>query len=278
MKIIEILYAVLMGIVEGITEWLPISSTGHMILLDRLFTMDFSKNFTEMFQVVIQLGAILAVVVVFFRRLNPFAPSKSSAEKKRTWVLWSKVVVGMIPAMVAGVLLKKLYGSIPDNPFLIAGALIVYGVAFIVIERLHRGKSYRIESADDLSYKDAFAVGCFQALAVIPGTSRSGSTIIGGMLAGVSRTAAAEFTFFMAIPVMAGASLIEVLGFIKDGIVPSSAEWGVLIIGIIVAFAVSLAVIRFLMDFVKKHSFESFGWYRIVLGIVVIIYFAINAA
>ena len=268
MKIIEILYAVLMGIVEGITEWLPISSTGHMILLDRLFTMDFSKNFTEMFQVVIQLGAIRAVVVV----------SKSSAEKKRTWVLWSKVVVGMIPAMVAGVLLKKLYGSIPDNPFLIAGALIVYGVAFIVIERLHRGKSYRIESADDLSYKDAFAVGCFQALAVIPGTSRSGSTIIGGMLAGVSRTAAAEFTFFMAIPVMAGASLIEVLGFIKDGIVPSSAEWGVLIIGIIVAFAVSLAVIRFLMDFVKKHSFESFGWYRIVLGIVVIIYFAINAA
>ena len=260
-----------MGIVEGITEWLPISSTGHMILLDRLFTMDFSKNFTEMFQVVIQLGAILAVVVVFFRRLNPFAPSKSSAEKKRTWVLWSKVVVGMIPAMVAGVLLKKLYGSIP-------GALIVYGVAFIVIERLHRGKAYRIESADDLSYKDAFAVGCFQALAVIPGTSRSGSTIIGGMLAGVSRTAAAEFTFFMAIPVMAGASLIEVLGFIKDGIVPSSAEWGVLIIGIIVAFAVSLAVIRFLMDFVKKHSFESFGWYRIVLGIVVIIYFAINAA
>lgn len=147
-----------------------------------------------------------------------------------------------------------------------------------MIERLHRGKSYRIESADDLSYKDAFAVGCFQALAVIPGTSRSGSTIIGGMLAGVSRTAAAEFTFFMAIPVMAGASLIEVLGFIKDGIVPSSAEWGVLIIGIIVAFAVSLAVIRFLMDFVKKHSFESFGWYRIVLGIVVIIYFAINAA
>ncbi len=278
MKIIEILYAVLMGIVEGITEWLPISSTGHMILLDRLFTMDFSKNFTEMFQVVIQLGAILAVVVVFFRRLNPFAPSKSSSEKKRTWVLWSKVVVGMIPAMVAGVLLKKLYGSIPDNPFLIAGALIVYGVAFIVIERLHRGKAYRIESADDLSYKDAFAVGCFQALAVIPGTSRSGSTIIGGMLAGVSRTAAAEFTFFMAIPVMAGASLIEVLGFIKDGIVPSSAEWGVLIIGIIVAFAVSLAVIRFLMDFVKKHSFESFGWYRIVLGIVVIIYFAINAA
>ena len=199
MKIIEILYAVLMGIVEGITEWLPISSTGHMILLDRLFTMDFSKNFTEMFQVVIQLGAILAVVVVFFHRLNPFAPSKSSAEKKRTWVLWSKVVVGMIPAMVAGVLLKKLYGSIPD-------------------------------------------------------------------------------TFFMAIPVMAGASLIEVLGFIKDGIVPSSAEWCVLIIGIIVAFAVSLAVIRFLMDFVKKHSFESFGWYRIVLGIVVIIYFAINAA
>lgn len=278
MKIIEILYAVLMGIVEGITEWLPISSTGHMILLDRLFTMDFSKNFTEMFQVVIQLGAILAVVVVFFRRLNPFAPSKNSAEKKRTWVLWSKVVVGMIPAMVAGVLLKKLYGSIPDNPFLIAGALIVYGVAFIVIERLHRGKAYRIESADDLSYKDAFAVGCFQALAVIPGTSRSGSTIIGGMLAGISRTAAAEFTFFMAIPVMAGASLIEVLGFIKDGIVPSSAEWCVLIIGIIVAFAVSLAVIRFLMDFVKKHSFESFGWYRIVLGIVVIIYFAINAA
>lgn len=240
------------------------------MLLDKLFTMDFSDAFYELFIVVIQLGAILAVFVYFFERLNPFSRKKNAQEKKKTYSLWGKVIVGMLPAMVAGVLLKVVYGSIPDNPYLIAGALILYGVLFIVIERLHKNKEYRVNTSDELTYRGALLIGLFQALSIIPGTSRSGSTIIGGMLTGVSRTVSAEFTFFMAIPVMAGASLIEVLGFVKDGVSIAGAEWGILIIGILVSFLVSLFVIRFLMDFVKRHSFEVFGWYRIALGIVVI--------
>ncbi|MBQ7377676.1 MAG: undecaprenyl-diphosphate phosphatase [Clostridia bacterium] len=278
MRLIEVLYAFLMGVVEGITEWLPVSSTGHMILLDRLFTLDFSAAFTELFLVVIQLGAILAVLVYFFNRLNPFSTRKTADEKKQTYRLWGKVIVGMLPAMVAGVLLKVVYGSIPDNPFLIAAALILYGVLFIVIERRQKHRTYRVNTTDELSYKDALLIGLFQALSIIPGTSRSGSTIIGGMLMGVSRTVAAEFTFFMAIPVMAGASLIEVLGFVKDGVSLSGTEIGALIIGIVVSFLVSLLVIRFLMDFVKRHSFEVFGWYRIALGAVVIVVFSILRA
>ncbi len=278
MRFIEVLYALLMGIVEGITEWLPVSSTGHMILLDRLFTLDFSAAFIELFLVVIQLGAILAVLVYFFNRLNPFSTKKTADEKKQTYRLWGKVIVGMLPAMVAGVLLKVVYGSIPDNPFLIAAALILYGVLFIVIERRQKNRTYRVNTTDELSYKDALLIGAFQALSIIPGTSRSGSTIIGGMLMGVSRTVAAEFTFFMAIPVMAGASFIEVLGFVKDGVSLTGAEIGALIIGIVVSFLVSLFVIRFLMDFVKRHSFEVFGWYRIALGALVIVVFSILRA
>lgn len=278
MRFIEVLYALLMGIVEGITEWLPVSSTGHMILLDRLFTLDFSAAFIELFLVVIQLGAILAVLVYFFNRLNPFSTKKTADEKKQTYRLWGKVIVGMLPAMVAGVLLKVVYGSIPDNPFLIAAALILYGVLFIVIERRQKNRTYRVNTTDELSYKDALLIGAFQALSIIPGTSRSGSTIIGGMLMGVSRTVAAEFTFFMAIPVMAGASFIEVLGFVKDGVSLTGAEIGALIIGIVVSFLVSLLVIRFLMDFVKRHSFEVFGWYRIALGALVIVVFSILRA
>lgn len=284
-KLIEIIYAVLAGIVQGITEWLPISSTGHLIILDSLFNIDsLSPDFVNMFDVVIQFGSILAIVVLYFHRLNPFAPSKSKAEKKSTWSLWAKILVAAVPAGVIGVALNDFLDETvfadPQRNFIIAAALIFYGILFIVIERTHRKKLYRIESPEDIDYKTALGVGAFQVLALIPGTSRSGSTIIGSTLLGVSRTAAAEFSFFLAIPVMLGASLLKIAKFVvgaEGGIATAftAGEFIVLGVGTLVSFLVSLAAVRFLVNFVRRHSFESFGWYRIVLGIAVLVYFGL---
>ena len=295
MMFLEWLKAILYGIVEGITEWLPISSTGHLILIEDYlpfaFTSDkaFLEEYSEMFQVVIQLGAILAVVVLFWSKLWPFSSKKSTAEKKNAWMLWFKVVVASIPAALIGIvgdkILEKATGKDIDgwlyNSVVVAIALIVYGIAFLVVERLHKGKLARIESVDDISFGTAFAIGAFQSLSIVPGTSRSGSTILGAMSLGLSRTAGAEFSFFMAIPAMVGASGIKVLGFLdylseSSSVVPATA-WVTLAIGCLVSFAVSMAAIRFLMDFVKKHSFASFGVYRIILGALVLLYFIISA-
>ena len=284
-KLIEIIYAVLAGIVQGITEWLPISSTGHLIILDSLFNIDsLSPDFVNMFDVVIQFGSILAIVVLYFHRLNPFAPSKSKAEKKSTWSLWAKILMAAVPAGVIGVALNDFLDETvfadPQRNFIIAAALIFYGILFIIIERTHRKKLYRIESPEDIDYKTALGVGAFQVLALIPGTSRSGSTIIGSTLLGVSRTAAAEFSFFLAIPVMLGASLLKIAKFVvgaEGGIASAftAGEFIVLGVGTLVSFLVSLAAVRFLVNFVRRHSFESFGWYRIVLGIAVLVYFGL---
>lgn len=283
---IEIIYSILAGIVQGITEWLPISSTGHLILLDSLFNIDsLSESFVNMFDVVIQFGSILAIVVLYFHRLNPFAPSKRKAEKKETWSLWGKILVAALPAGIIGVLLddfldEKVFAD-PQRNFIIAGALIFYGILFIVIERRNKLKKYRIEAPEDIDYKTALGVGAFQVLALIPGTSRSGSTIIGSTVLGVSRTAAAEFSFFLAIPVMLGASLLKIVKFVMDaegGIAAafSGTELLVLGIGTVVSFLVSLVAVKFLVNFVRRNSFEVFGWYRIVLGIAVVIYFLVR--
>lgn len=273
MLIFELLKALLYGIVEGITEWLPISSTGHLILLDELIALNVSDAFWEMFEVVIQLGAILAVIVLFFRKLNPFALSKSPEEKKATWILWLKVLIAIIPSGIVGVLLDDWLDAHLYNYVVVAVALIVYGVAFLFIERWKPEGRARVTSLHGISYMTALWIGCFQMLALIPGTSRSGSTILGAMMLGLSRSVAAEFSFFLAIPTMAGASLVKVLKFIGNGVEITGTEWGILAVGCISAFLVSLAAIRFLMDFVKKHSFSAFGWYRIGLGALVLIWF-----
>ena len=278
--IIEIIYAFLAGIVQGITEWLPISSTGHLILLDSLFNIEsLGKDFVNMFDVVIQFGSILAIVVLYFHRLNPFAPSKSKEEKKSTWSLWGKILIAAVPAGVIGILLddfldEKVFAD-PQRNFIIAGALIFYGILFIVIERRHRGKLYRIEDPEDIDGKTALGIGAFQVLALIPGTSRSGSTIIGSTVLGVSRKAAAEFSFFLAIPVMLGVSVLKIGKFILEGSIMTGGYLAILLIGMAVSYIVSMAAIRFLMDYVRKHDFKSFGYYRIVLGIVVILYFSL---
>lgn len=291
--IIEFLKALLYGIVEGITEWLPVSSTGHLILLNEWLPFWFTDNaelaaeFWQMFEVVIQLGAILAVVILFWNRLWPFGSRKTSIEKKQTWSLWLKVVIGCVPAGLVGVvgdkILEKISGKSIDgwlyNAVVVAIALIVYGVAFILIEKLKKPDSERIHSTAELDYRTALLIGLFQMLSIIPGTSRSGSTILGAMLLGLSRTAAAEFSFFMAIPVMVGASGVKVLGFAsylsESGASLPAVAWGVLAIGCVVSFAVSMVVIRFLMDFVKRHSFSAFGYYRIALGALVLLYFGL---
>ncbi|MBO5845594.1 MAG: undecaprenyl-diphosphate phosphatase [Clostridia bacterium] len=276
MLIFEVLKAILFGIVEGITEWLPVSSTGHMILLDEFISLNVSDDFFEMFEVVIQLGAILAVVVLFFGKLNPFAPSKSAEEKKGTWSLWFKVIVAIIPSGLIGILLDDWFNEHFYNYLVVAIALIVYGVAFIVIEKLKKPQGTIVDTTEKISYKDALMIGVFQTLAIIPGTSRSGSTILGAMLFGLSRTAAAEFSFFMAIPTMLGASAVKVLKFVLDGAAVSANEWIILAVGCAVAFAVSLAAIKYLMDYVKRHSFSAFGVYRIILGALVIGYFLVR--
>lgn len=276
MSFLELLKAVLIGIVEGITEWLPISSTGHMILVDEFVKLNVSPEFLELFLVVIQLGAIMAVPVLFWNKLNPFSKKKSEAERKSTWSLLFKVAVGVLPAAVIGFLFDDLLDKYLYNYIVVAIALIVYGVIFIFIEKMQSGKRYRIEDVNDLTYKDALIIGAFQMLSLIPGTSRSGSTIIGGMLTGVSRVASAEFSFFMAIPIMLGASLLKIVKFVMAGFSATGTEIAILLVGMFVSFIVSLFSIKFLMDFVKRHSFSPFGVYRIILGIIVIGYFLVK--
>ena len=267
LTLIEPIKVIIIGIIQGITEWLPISSTGHMILADELLRLNVSDAFMEMFRVVIQFGSILAVVVLYFHKLNPFAPSKSDVQKRQTWRLWFKVIVGIIPAGIVGVLFDDWLNDHLYNYVTVAVALIVDGVAFIVIEKIRKGKTPRVDSVNRLDYKTALGVGCFQTLSLIPGTSRSGSTILGAMILGMSREAAAEFSFFMAIPVMLGASLLKMLKF---GFSFTSSELIVLIVGVLIAFVVSVAAIKFLTGFIKKHSFAVFGWYRIILGAIVL--------
>ena len=304
MDLLELLKAALYGIVEGITEWLPVSSTGHMLLLDQFVRLDVSRDFWDMFLVVIQLGAILAVCVLFFDKLNPFSRKKDAEERKATWSLWAKVVAACLPAAVVGIPLDDWMEEHLGSPFVIAGALIVYGIAFIVIETVRERKVSemaskpvhmprhlvgqvnagetrteradelaRVRDIDDLDWPTAMGIGLFQVLSMVPGTSRSGSTIIGGLLLGCSRAVAAEFTFFLAIPVMFGASALRLVKFFLKGNMFTASEWAILAVGCIVAFLVSIASIRFLMGFVRKHDFKPFGWYRIILGVAVIVYF-----
>ena len=285
-NIIELLKTVLLGIVEGITEWLPVSSTGHMILLDEFISLEMTDAFKELFLVVIQLGAIIAVPILFWDKLVP-SRKKSKEENKRIIDLWLKVIVGVAPAAIIGVLLDDILDEYLYGFVTVAIALVVYGVLFIVIEHVNKNKSPRIESVYDLTYRDALIIGGYQVLSLIPGTSRSGSTILGGMLSGVSRTAASEFSFFMAIPVMLGASGLKVLKFGLDYIdatdptlmIPEGQMLAYIIyllVGCLVAFLISFFAIKFLMNFVKTHSFASFGVYRIALGAVVLVYFLIK--
>ena len=293
---IEILKAVLFGIVEGVTEWLPVSSTGHIILLDEFIRLNASEEFKSMFDVVIQLGAILAVIVLFFHKLNPFAfKTKTKEERKQTWNLWFKVIAAIIPSGVVGVLFDDWMDAHLHNGIVVSIALIVYGIAFILVERKNnRGKYQKISGKDgptvvfyqdkkvenvfDITFKTAILIGIFQCLSLVPGTSRSGSTILGAILIGVGRAAGAEFSFFMAIPTMLGASAIKLLKFfLETGFSMASQELTVLVVGMVVSFVVSLLVIKGLMDYVRKHSFSAFGVYRIVLGIIVLAYFALLA-
>ena len=271
---LEILKAILFGIVEGITEWLPVSSTGHMILLDEFIRLDVSAEFYEMFQVVIQLGAIAAVIVLFFGKLWPFSPKKTGEQRKNTWNLWFKVIVAVLPSAVLGLLFDDWMDAHLYNYVVVAVALIVYGVAFLLVEK--RAKDAKIETVDDIDYKTALLIGCFQVLSLIPGTSRSGATILGALLLGVARPAGAEFSFFLAIPTMLGASALKLMKYLLEGIVPSGLEIGVLLTGCAVSFAVSLLVIKVLMDFVRRHSFAPFGVYRIALGALVLVYFLVR--
>ena len=294
MDIVELLKAALFGLVEGITEWLPVSSTGHMLLLNEFVRLNVSQDFWDMFLVVIQLGAILAVLVLFFDRLNPFSRHKDAAQRKGTWRLWGQVIVACIPAAAIGIPLDDWMEEHLGSPFVVAAALIVYGIAFIVIENarsravtgahlaprkggrglaLTSDRDARVQSVFDMDWGTALGIGAFQVLSIVPGTSRSGSTIIGGLLLGCSRTVAAEFTFFLAIPVMVGASGLRLVKFFLKGNMFAAQELAILGVGCVVAFVVSMASIRFLMGFVKEHDFKPFGWYRIVLGIVVIAYF-----
>lgn len=272
-SIIEILKAVLFGIVEGITEWLPISSTGHMILLNEFVSLDVSPEFWEMFLVVIQLGAILAVVILFWNKIFPFRFKEKPVIQKDIFVLWFKILVACIPAAVIGLAFDDVLDALFYNPWCVSIALIVFGIAFIVIENRNKNMKPKIRELSQITYQTALMIGVFQLLAaVFPGTSRSGATIVGALMIGVSRTVAAEFTFFLAIPVMLGASLLKI---VKFGFDFTGAEAVILLVGMAVAFIVSVIVIRFLMGYIKKHDFKVFGWYRIVLGAVVLLYFAL---
>lgn len=278
----DIIKSIILGIIEGITEWLPISSTGHLILADEFIKLDMSKEFMEMFNVVIQLGAILAVVVIFWNKLWPFTLDKSKGYnyitksggiiKKDVMDMWFKVIVAMLPAAVVGIPFDNFFEAHFHNYIVVSAALIVYGILFIIIERRNSGKKPKINSIADISYKTALIIGCFQALSLIPGTSRSGSTILGAIIIGVSRVAAAEFSFFLAVPVMFGASLIKLLKF---GFSFTGAELAVLLVGTLTSFLVSVVAVKFLMNYVRKHDFSAFGYYRIVLGAVVLAYFLI---
>ena len=270
---IEVLKAVLFGIVEGITEWLPVSSTGHLILLNEFINLNVSDEFQSMFDVVIQLGAILAVCALFFRKLNPFDSGKNEQQKKQTWSLWFKVIAAIIPSGIVGVLFDDWMDAHLHNGIVVSIALIVYGVAFILVEKRNEHREIRIHDVHDIPMSTAMVIGLSQCLSLVPGTSRSGSTILGGILAGVSRGAAAEFSFFMAIPTMLGASGIKLLKFFLSGVDFGAMDLLILLVGCIVSYVVSLLVIKGLMSYVRRHSFSAFGVYRIILGIVVLIYF-----
>ena len=276
MFIFEVLKAVLFGIVEGITEWLPVSSTGHIILLDEFIKLNASEEFKSMFNVVIQLGAILAVIVIFFHKLNPFDPKKSPAKKNATWMLWFKVCAAIIPSGVVGILFDDWMEAHLQTGIPVAIALIVYGVAFILVEKRNAGTQPRIGRVWDIDWKTAMLIGAFQCLSLVPGTSRSGSTILGAILLGVGRSAGSEFSFFMAIPTMLGASAIKLLKFLVSGAAFGFGEFVILMVGTVVSFIVSMVAIKGLMNYVRKHSFSAFGVYRIALGAVVLVYFAIK--
>jgi undecaprenyl-diphosphatase len=272
---IEVLKAVLFGIVEGITEWLPVSSTGHLILLNEFINLNVSEEFQSMFDVVIQLGAILAVCALFFRKLNPFDGGKSQEQKQQTWTLWFKVIAAIIPSGVVGVLFDDWMDTHLHNGIVVAVMLIVYGVAFIAVEKWNEHRELRYHDVNNLPWGTAMIIGVSQCLSLVPGTSRSGSTILGGILAGVSRGTAAEFSFFMAIPTMVGASGIKLLKFFLSGVSFTAMDMLILLVGCTVSYIVSLLVIKGLMNYVRKHSFSAFGVYRIVLGIAVLLYFLV---
>ena len=274
MDIILLLKTVLLGIVEGITEWLPISSTGHLILADEFIKLNMTADFKEMFDVVIQLGAILAVLVLYFRRLNPFDPGKKPAQKRATWHLWFKIVIACLPAAVIGILFDDVLDKYLYNPYVVAAMLIIYGVIFIAFENHNQYAEARVKKVSQISYQTAFYIGLFQLLALVPGTSRSGATILGAMMLGCSRTVASEFTFFLGIPVMFGASLLKIVHY---GLAFSAMELFFMVAAMVIAFIVSMYSIQFLLGYVKKHDFKFFGYYRIVLGVIVLIYFGLTA-
>ncbi len=273
----EFLKAILFGIVEGITEWLPVSSTGHLILLDEFLKLDVTPEFYEMFQVVIQLGAILAVIVLFFHTLNPFSRKKSPEKRRGTWRLWGMVVISVIPSAVLGLLLDDWLNEHLYNYITVAITLILYGIAFLFVEKWNEKRRFTITRVSQIDWRTALFMGAFQCLSLIPGTSRSGSTILGAILLGIARPVGAEFSFFMAIPTMLGASGLKLLKYLMEGAVPGGTEIGVLLIGCLVSFVVSLAVIRGLMRYVRNHSFQVFGVYRIILGIAVLGYFLVQS-
>lgn len=294
---IELLKAFIIGLVEGITEWLPISSTGHMILVDEFLKLDVSASFLAMFLVVIQIGAIMAVIILYFNKLNPFSRKKTPDERRGTWRLWGMVVIGCIPAAIVGLALDDWVNEHFYNAWVVACALIAYGIVFILLERRnrnierrararrglpaeYRGKHaspFRIQTVDDIDVPTALKIGLFQCLAIIPGTSRSGSTIIGGMLFGCSRTAAAEFTFFLAIPIMFGWGLVKAVKFFAAGLAMTSVEMAVLAVGVVTSFVVSIISIKFLMSYIKRNDFTAFGIYRIIVGVIVLAYFGMKA-
>ena len=271
---LEALKVIILGIVEGITEWLPISSTGHLILVEEFVKLNFSQSYLDMFNVVIQLGAIMAVVVIYFHRLNPFSPKKTEKQKRMTLQLWVKVVIASIPAGVVGVLFNDFIEEKFNNSYVVATMLIVVGVLFIVIENRHKGRKPQITKISQMGVPVLIWIGVFQMLAMIPGTSRSGATIVGALALGVSRTAAADFTFFLAIPAMAGASLVKLRHFGFDF---TGTDLGLLLLGCVVSFVVSILAIKFLLKYIQNHDFKAFGYYRIVLGIIVFLYFGIHA-
>lgn len=270
---LDVLKAVILGVVEGITEWLPISSTGHMILVDEFIKMNVSPEFMTMFLVVIQLGAIMAVVILYFHKLNPFSPKKTERQKTLTWQLWFKVLVACVPAAVIGLLFDDAIDKALMNYVVVALTLIIYGVLFIVVENRNKGIKPQVDKLTQLTYRDALIIGGFQVLALIPGTSRSGATIIGAMLFGVSRYVATEFTFFLSIPVMFGASLLKI---VKFGFNFTAIEVVILLVGCAVAFIVSVFAIKFLLSYIKRNNFKVFGYYRIILGVIVLAYFLIK--
>ena len=276
MSITELMKIVVLGIVEGITEWLPVSSTGHLILFGQFLKLKSSTEFINMFNVVIQLGAILAVVVIYFKKLWPVGKNESKLcmEKDKLW-LWLKIIVACIPSAVIGLLFEDKIDEMMGSPYIVAATLIIYGIIFIIVETINKNKDFKIKDLKDITFRTAFIIGLFQILALIPGTSRSGVTIIGAMLIGTARTEAAEFTFFLGIPTMFGASFLKIIKFVKDGGGFSGTELGYLLIGMAVSFVVSVVVIKFLMSFIKKHDFKPFGIYRIILGLAVIAYLVI---